>query len=270
MNLLAINTVGTELENAASFCRSENIGMEITHFAFPQNLDSDLTAQIARHKDVTSGIEPLSSHGPFMDLLAHSPDPTIVEAVKRRHVSALNASHAVGASYYVAHTNYNPMIGTKSYRDGFARRICDFWLPFADWAAERSIVICLENLWEPDSTIQNEIITLAAHPNLRASFDNGHALVFSEKPSAEWVKELGGGLAHCHLHDNQGHRDEHSTVGSGMESWGTLLSAINSFAPEALLVVECDSLGKNTESLRRIRGFQQTNARDGVYAARDR
>ena len=253
MNKLAINTVGDEIRAAAEFCRSQGIGLEVTDFAFPNNLNGDVSARIDCHVKAVEGIEPLISHGPFLDLVATSQDSANVS--RNRHKVALEATHRIGAATYVAHTNYNAMIKNPSYKKNFTRRMLDFWLPFADWAAEHEIVICLENLWEPGPEIQAEIVTEANHPNLKVSFDNGHALVFSEIPARKWIKTFAEGLAHCHLHDNSGELDEHNVVGDGNENWDELLHAASSSAPSAILVVECDRLAKNKESIERLRSF---------------
>ena len=46
MNRLAMNTTGDELEKSASSCRSEGIGIEVTGFYLPSNLDGDTTGLI--------------------------------------------------------------------------------------------------------------------------------------------------------------------------------------------------------------------------------
>ena len=114
---------------------------------------------------------------------------------------------------------------------------------------------CLENLWEPTPDVQAELITSAKHPHLRASFDNGHALVFSEVASSSWVETLGDALAHCHLHDNSGEIDEHRPVGEGRESWPEFMEATSKYAPGAILVAESDRLASNKVSIERLRGM---------------
>ena len=49
MNRLAINTRDDELESSAEFCRAEAIGLEVTVFAFPSNLDGDMPTLVERH-----------------------------------------------------------------------------------------------------------------------------------------------------------------------------------------------------------------------------
>ncbi len=261
MNALAINTVGDELEDTAAFCRSQGIGIEVTGFYWPPNLDSDMIGLINRHARAVAGIPPVVSHGPYLDLIAVSRDPAIVEVTRKRHNSALQASREIGATVYVAHTNYSLMINNSSYVKNFTKRMLDFWLPFAEEAAKSGIVICLENLWEPGPEIQAELISQANHPNLKASFDNGHALVYSTKPASYWIETLGENLAHCHLHDNSGTADEHKPVGEGKESWQALLRAAGLFSPQAVLVAESDKLSSNRISLERIRKLSTAAAR---------
>jgi sugar phosphate isomerase/epimerase len=125
-------------------------------------------------------------------------------------------------------------------------RVLDFWLPIADRAGK-------ENIWEPIAEIQLEFILSANHPHLRASFDNGHALVFSKIPSSGWIGALGPVPAHFHLHDNSREFDEHREIGKGKEDWPNLISALAQYSPEAILVAESDSFAKNRLSLNKLR-----------------
>ena len=199
---LAINTVGDELQSSANFCRAEGIGLEISDFAFPWNLDSNLKNLIDKHIQAVEGIQPLVCHGPFFELNVVSFDQAIKDVCRQRHRAALDAAKAVGVGTYVAHTNFNPMIRHPFYHSKFADRLLDFWLPFADIAAKSEIVIVFENHWESRPEILAEMVHKADHPNLKASFDNGHALVFSSTGAADWIRILGADLYHCHLHDH--------------------------------------------------------------------
>jgi sugar phosphate isomerase/epimerase len=255
MNRLAINTVGDELEASADFCRAKGLGLEVSAFAFPDNLDSDMVALVNRHKMAVGAIPLVLSHGPFLDLVATSLDPAIVNVSRQRHHASLDAAIEIGATMYVAHTNYTPMIRNPSYRKSWAKRMLDFWLPFADTAGDKGITICLENIWEPVPEIQAELVEAGKHPHLRASFDNGHALVFSKVPSSTWVEILGDRLAHCHLHDNSGEQDEHKPIGDGKEDWKLLLPSLAKFSPRAVLVAESDRLDRNRTSIERLKSF---------------
>ena len=174
---------------------------------------------------------------------------------RHRHAASLRAAREIGAVLYIAHTNFNSLIRNAFYVKNFSKRMREFWLPFADEAARTRMVICLENLWETGPDIQTEVISTAGHPNLKASFDNGHALVFSPQSAAHWIERLGANLAHCHLHDNSGAADEHKPVGDGRENWTELLKAAQRFAPNAIFVAESDYLERNKLSIDRLRRF---------------
>ncbi len=253
MNRLAINTVGDDLEAAAEFCKNNDLGLELSAFASPDNLDNNLGPLINWHSKAVEGISPVLSHGPFHDLAATSLDSAIVSVAKKRHETALTAAAHLGVCLYVAHTNYNPMISGPSYRTHWKKRMLEFWLPLADQAGEHDIVICLENMWETTPEIQGDLISAGRHPYLRASFDNGHALVSSRISAPQWVAAFKEGLAHCHLHDNSGECDEHRPVGDGKEQWAALLSALTRHSPQAILVAESDRLEKNRVSIERLK-----------------
>ena len=252
---LAINAVEEELAPAVAACRREGLGIEVTGFAYPRQLDHDLGERIVAHAEALSGLEAVASHGPFVDLYPTSSDPRIVTVCRERHEAALEASIAVGASIYVAHLNSLPQIRNRSYRETFADRSADFWVPLAEQAARHGVTIVLENLWEPGPELQRAVVERAAHPALKASFDNGHALVFSPVPSSDWVATLGADLAHCHLHDNDGTYDHHWPVGRGKEDWPALLDALSAHAPGAFVVLECDRLDQNLASLEATRAL---------------
>jgi sugar phosphate isomerase/epimerase len=253
MNRLVINAIGDELEASADFCRAEGLGIEVTDFAFPAVLDEDLTERTDRNARAVAGIAPVISHGPFFDLVVTSPDPAIVEVCRRRHSAALQATYEIGAAFYVAHTNFTPIIRHPRYRDTWAERMLEFWLPFADDAGKHNVTICLENLWEPEPDIQADLIRRGDHPHLRATFDNGHLLVFTEYSASSWIETLGEGIAHCHVHDNNGELDEHLVVGDGKEDWPALLEALRKYSPNAAIAAENDSLEKNKMSIERLR-----------------
>lgn len=253
-----INILVDELEEAAALCRAEECGAEITALAYPSLLDSDsCSATIARHRDALVGVPQLSLHGPFLDLYVTSGDPRIVEVCRARHEQALRAARSLSVQVYVAHVNSMPLIRNRGYIDTFAERAAAFWQPLAELAWEEGVTIALENMWERTPDVQKRVVEEVGHPGLKASFDNGHALVFSDVSAAAWVGTLGSDLVHCHLHDNDGEYDSHLPIGEGIEDWRSLLGAINALESPPMVVLESDKLANNQKSLmawRRLTG----------------
>ena len=250
---LAINTVGEEFRSSAEYCRKERIGIELTDIAYPWNLDGDPKFFIENHIRSIEGVAPRLCHGPYFELNVVSFDKAIINVCRQRHRQALDIAKRIGVGTYVTHTNFNPLIRQPSYHEMFSDRFLDFWLSFADDAAKSNIVIVFENHWESHPEIQAEIICKANHPSIKASFDNGHALIFSKLPAADWIKTLGADLYHCHLHDNNGELDQHHAVGTGKEDWKNLIKALQNYAPHAVLVAESDHLQTNKASIDKLR-----------------
>ncbi|MFZ0240103.1 MAG: TIM barrel protein [Desulfobacterales bacterium] len=250
---LAINTVGKELQGSAEYCKKEKIGIELTDIAYPWNLDGDPKYFIEKYNTSTEGITPRVCHGPYFELNVVSFDKAIISVCRQQHRQALDIAKRIGVGTYVTHTNFNPLIRQPSYRAKFADRFLDFWLPFADDAASRDIVIVFENHWESHPEIQAEIIHKGNHPSIKASFDNGHALIFSGLPAADWIEILGADLYHCHLHDNDGELDQHHAIGTGKEDWKNLIEALQNYASHAVLVAESDHLQENKDSIDKLR-----------------
>jgi sugar phosphate isomerase/epimerase len=243
---VGINVLSEELEECAKFCQRKSLGVEVTAFADPQNLDERFDALVERHRLLLSDIDILSLHGPFMDLVASSADSAIVEVCARRHHQGLRAAELLDAPLYVAHLNWHPQVKNLDYRGKFITRSVEFWLPLADIAANSGITIVLENMWEPSPSIAVDVLEQAGHEHLRASFDNGHALVFSQVPGQEWVQALTPFLAHCHLHDNDGEFDQHLPIGKGYEDWASLYLALEASRPT--IILESDKLAQNAIS----------------------
>lgn len=248
---IAINILSEELHDAAEFCRSQEIGGEVTALAYPETLDSEedeFADIISRHREMLDGVAPLSSHGPFLDLYVTSRDSKIVAICRLRHERALRASIALSARIYVAHLNSVPLIRNETYVSDFVARAADFWAPLAEVAWEDGATIVLENMWEEGPELQRRVVERVAHPGLKASFDNGHALVFSEVPAEGWVGTLGADLVHCHLHDNDGRYDSHLPIGKGIEDWPRLLNALAALDSPPIVVLESDTIAKNRAS----------------------
>lgn len=250
---LAVNALQEELEEVVAFCREEDVGLEVTAFAYPSTLDSDYRACLDAHVEALGDLEPVLFHGPFLDLYPTSPDARIASVARERHEAALQAAGELGAVLYVAHLNSIPLIRNRDYRETFVATAAEFWRRMADRAGRSEITIALENMWETGPDLQKQVVREADHPYLKASFDNGHALVFSRRPSADWVRTLGDDLVHLHLHDNDGSHDEHRPIGAGTEDWPALLEARRAAAPESMMVVECDRLEANRKSLTALR-----------------
>lgn len=160
-NRFAINALEDELESTAEVCRESAVGIQVTAFAFPRGRDGGFEARVRRHSAAVAGIDVVSCHGPCLDLYPASSDPEVVAPCRRRHEQALNAAAAIGATVYVAHLSFVPLIRNRRYRDRFVEATAAFWVTLAGRAWPAGITIALANLWEPGPDVQRSVVEAA-------------------------------------------------------------------------------------------------------------
>lgn len=85
--------------------------------------------------------------------------------------------------------------------------------------------ICLENQWEPDWTIFEELFERVGHRRLGMCLDVAHAHVHSHFTPEAWVERMQPHIFHLHWTDNHGDRDRHAPLGAGNIDWPALISA---------------------------------------------
>jgi sugar phosphate isomerase/epimerase len=247
-NPVSFNVKDTELLSVRDCCVRLGAGIHLTRFFDSSFLDGDINPYIAYLKTELRDIKRISVHSPFMDLIPSSSDKLVKEAARKRHEKALWASFALGAESYIVHTGYNPLIRHEKYDNTFTDRLLSFWLPFADACMQNNLTICFENIWDKSPSILLDIVTKANHPNIKALFDNGHALIYSDFPSSVWIESLKDHLCGYHLHDNDGINDSHLPLGGGIEDIEALIDSIKKHTPNAHIILECAKLSENLSS----------------------
>ncbi len=60
-----------------------------------------------------------------------------------------------------------------------------------------------------------EIVKHIDSPHIRLCLDTGHANIKSEMHISDWLRIYGEYLAYIHLHDNNGKKDRHMSLGEG-------------------------------------------------------
>ena len=111
-------------------------------------------------------------------------------------------------------------------------------------AVENDVIICYENM--PMLALSNStpeaILRFAKEmnsPNFKVCLDTGHCAVFGIQP-AEAVRLLGKDyLQVLHMHDNNGHGDQHLTPFKGVIDWMDFGKALNEIGFEGCASLEC-------------------------------
>ena len=153
-------------------------------------------------------------HAPFFDLSAGSLDPEIRNVTRRRFSEVLRLIPIFNPKSVVCHAGYD----WKRY--GYVRKewiahSLEMWKWLADQLRAHNCRLMLENVYERRP---EEILSLFENLvdyGVGFCLDIGHQSAFSQTPWNGWLKQLAPYLGQLHLHDNDGHRDDHLAIGQG-------------------------------------------------------
>jgi sugar phosphate isomerase/epimerase len=227
------------------FALAHGYGLEIGVFASGDAVDdpyvradyeSRLTSKLRRFPG------PLTMHGAFMDLAIHSGDACIAHHSRERIHADIQLAIRLGCQKLVFHTGYNPLIPAASYRERFLAAHVEFWPNAAAAAAGSNLTLCLENQWENDPSILQELMRRIDLPNVRLCLDVGHAHAYSDVAALTWLTQLTPFLAHMHWSDNLGNHDSHLPLGMGSINWAALVDSTLRLPAPPSIVIELNTL----------------------------
>lgn len=112
--------------------------------------------------------------------------------------------------------------------------------------------VCVENM--PDvpvmlGTTADELGRIVDGTDLGITFDIGHAHTMCQID--EMIDTFGDRIRHIHIHDNNGCKDEHLTIGDGNIDFGHVVSRLQQYA--GLWIIEAKSFESAVESQKRLK-----------------
>lgn len=235
------------------FADKRSLGIEVNSFVPPswyykenkEKLKNALKAHIEEFSEFRNVI---SMHGPFMDIIPHTFDLEIREIVLRRVMTAMKIAEKLGVKRVVFHTGINPIVTAPKYYKSICEQQAKFWDEVLD--KFRFQVICLENMWEPDTRILQRILKYSKSDRLKICIDVAHANVYGKIPVKEWISKLSDHIVHIHLNDNNGKCDEHLAIGDGNVDWIPVLDEIEKLKTKPRIVVEIQDIDRIIKSLK--------------------
>ena len=179
----------------------------------------------------------LSFHAPCLSVNLADPFDTQYLAL---YESFFRFASAWQPDFIVLHTNEDLAGEPVLLRQLVEKRLAQLF----DMAALYDLRLVIENvgLIAKNNLLYNRnqyFDLLQKFPQAYALIDTGHAHANAWNLS-ELIHELGPRLLGVHLHDNGGQLDEHLPIGEGTISWPAVLAAVQTYAPEANLVLEYD------------------------------
>jgi sugar phosphate isomerase/epimerase len=204
--------------------KENEVGLEVQAFAYPDVLDGDWRGLVEEYRTALADLPgELAMHGPFLDMASGSPDSLVRNAVQQRLEQSLEIAAMLSAHTVVFHANFIATIRNQRYRTDWTARQVEFWGPLAERAQGLGLTLALENMWEFDPYIIQEVLRQVDSPALMACLDVGHAMLFSSIDLDTWLEVMAPFLVHTHLNNNLGEIDEHLAFDDGVLDYHEVL-----------------------------------------------
>lgn len=100
-------------------------------------------------------------------------------------------------------------------REAWLEHSAGIWRWFSEQVRESGSVLRLENVYEKGPGEMRRLLDLLKGTPTGFCLDTGHLTAFGQASLTDWLEVLGPRIAHIHLHDNHGERDEHLAPGRG-------------------------------------------------------
>lgn len=251
MNPISITCKHESLESCLALAATQGIGLEIQSFAFPPLLNDDnweekVTFYANRLQNFHG---PVALHGAFMDMAPGSPDKNFLQITRDRTLRDFEIAKRLNAKTVVFHANFIATIHNDDYREGWTKRMVQFYKPIAREAENMGLGVVLENMWEFDPSIIRRVVEEVGSSALAACLDVGHSQLFSHLLLEDWLQDLDGWIAHVHINNNYGEIDEHLALDDGVLDYEKILPRLAELPRNPTIVLEIERLEDIEHSL---------------------
>ncbi|MGI6737238.1 MAG: sugar phosphate isomerase/epimerase family protein [Anaerovoracaceae bacterium] len=208
-HFLHIATAAEDGWETAARC---GLGLELSEFCLPQNLDDADVLPRLRQRLAACPPPSLILHAPYNELYPAAIDPRALQLARGRLHEALDLCDALSCRRLVVHSGFVPMVYFPQWH---LQRSVPFWRGLL---ASRSddFRLCIENVMETEPEPLAQLMQGIDDPRARLCLDIGHAACSGTRPLADWIHVLAPWIGHVHLHSNDGRRDLHLPLGKGV------------------------------------------------------
>ena len=210
--------------------------------------DNEWEARIARCARIMreKGLSAVQAHAYSVNPYHPKRDPkSEIETVRR----TLAACARLGIKDAVLHAVF---CAQRPYPDGkeeFFETNRHFYTSLFPFMEEYGVNLLIENSAEQNSNglyyfmtgaEMSEFLDWVGHPMLKAVWDTGHANMRAADQERE-IRDLGRHLAAVHIHDNDGHADEHSAPFMGTTDFDAVMRGLLAVGFTGPFALECSS-----------------------------
>lgn len=180
---------------------------------------------------------PASVHAPFHNISLGSRDPHIRAYTLDVLTAAMEVARAVRSPHIVFHTGYVPQYPPKS-RAKWMDAFCAGLEQLITRASDLDVQLAMENTYETDPSLFEELFERFPMPILGMCLDMGHATCYGKVESAVWPRRFADRICHIHCSDNDGREDLHQRLGTGAVNFRTLFGPLAAVGSPASITLE--------------------------------
>jgi len=224
----------------------------------PYRTPLEINTQFLKSVRRALGVE-YTVHSPFMSTDIGALDDSSRKLSVERVLEAVEVGSTIEASIIVVH----PAIGSRGSieeRERIRGLEKESLERINDFARSKNMRVCVENMPAGlpfvDRSLASGVMQLVEGlAGAGVTFDVAHANTTTVPPE-KMLEHFGCGLiAHVHVHDNRGARDDHLEIGKGTINWRNVVAKLTQLNYEGILIDE----SLNIEAAKRgIRFLKQT------------
>lgn len=257
-------TACNEIEKDLPVIARLGVGVEIQTFAMPQVIENMYEKRLDGILEALTHVRgPIGCHGPFIDTVHYSPDPAVRHNAYQRYQQALDVARRTKAGYVIFHSQFNPLIKTREYRDLYHNYSMGFWPPILDQAAKQGTAIYLENMFEPTPEPLMRLLDDLRAEHLGICLDLAHINLYSNWPTQVWIDMLRPYIRHIHLSDSHGEYDDHLPLGEGILDFARFIGQLRDVPHPLTFALEHDNHHQAQASLAYL-GLEQPGEQPGA------
>ena len=233
-------------DDAPAAAAEYGLGLELAQFCTAAFLDPPAASVLPQDESLMAFLQNsldeclrasgrLLLHGPFNELTPAAIDPLVLGITEKRYRQAIAKALALHCPKLVLHAGFVPLI---YYPEWFIARSVLFWKRLIADVPD-GLTVCLENVMEPEAAMLLDIVRQVDDPRLRICLDLGHANTeASRMPPEDWLRACAPYLSHIHLHNNNGVRDLHAPLFTGVMDIAALVRLADALCPDASITLE--------------------------------
>ena len=243
-NKLFISSIAS---NAKDNALKYGLGLEICEFATADNMDLNYEEYSKIVNDNIKGIDNICFHGPFNELFPSAIDTKVRNLTMERFKQGYELALQYDAKKIIFHSGY---YSNMYYHSWFKEKSIEFWKEFMK-SVSGNLIVCIENVFDNDPDVLNDIIDSVNNPNLKLCLDIGHVNTYTDISVVEWIKRCNTRISHFHIHNNDGHIDNHRSINNGTIDIKEVLDTILEYCKDATITIESIESNESIEWLER-------------------